>query len=62
MIEEASESGELTPLVLLVIRNRLELARHDVSLFSYNIMYSLKVFPFRHLCSWSFAILVSSIT
>ncbi|XP_024376361.1 protein PALE CRESS, chloroplastic [Physcomitrium patens] len=29
MIEEASESGELTPLVLLVIRNRLELARHD---------------------------------
>lgn len=30
MIEDAAEKGELTPLVLLVIRNRLELARHDV--------------------------------
>ncbi|KAG0568017.1 hypothetical protein M758_7G177400 [Ceratodon purpureus] len=29
MIERAGESGELTPLVLLVIQNRLELARHD---------------------------------
>ena len=38
MIEEASESGELTPLVLLVIRNRLELARHDVKSPSYYLL------------------------
>lgn len=29
MIEKAGESGELTPVLLLVIRNRLELARQD---------------------------------
>lgn len=33
MIEKAGESGELTPLLLLVIRNRLELARQDVRCF-----------------------------
>jgi hypothetical protein len=34
MIETAGANGELTPLVLLVIRNRLELARHDVKSLS----------------------------
>jgi len=29
VIEQAAQNGELTPLVLVVIRNRLELARHD---------------------------------
>ncbi|KAL2622094.1 hypothetical protein R1flu_002299 [Riccia fluitans] len=29
MIVDAADNGELTPLVLLVIKNRLELARHD---------------------------------
>lgn len=32
VIEQAAQNGELTPLVLVVIRNRLELARHDVLL------------------------------
>lgn len=35
VIEQAAQNGELTPLVLVVIRNRLELARHDVLLFMY---------------------------
>lgn len=33
-IEEAAEKGELTELVLMVIWNRLDLARRDVSWFS----------------------------
>lgn len=37
MIENASETEELTPLVLLIIRNRLELARHDVKSYSYYV-------------------------
>lgn len=47
MIDQAGESGELTPLVLLVIRNRLELARQDVWSHPYyvwlrcSIVYSL---------------------
>lgn len=32
-IEEAAERGELTELVLMVIWNRLDLARRDVSGF-----------------------------
>ena len=35
-IEEAAEKGELTELVLMVIWNRLDLARRDVSLWDYD--------------------------
>lgn len=34
-IEEAAEKGELNELILMVIWNRLDLARRDVRLFYY---------------------------
>lgn len=38
-IEEAAEKGELTELVLLVIWNRLDLARRDVSHYAVHLMF-----------------------
>jgi hypothetical protein len=38
-IEEAAEKGELTELVLMVIWNRLDLARRDVSGYIFYIYF-----------------------
>lgn len=43
-IEEAAERGELTELVLMVIWNRLDLARRDVSRFhTFALIYKYQV-------------------